>query len=976
MNADATPQSPSSRGAALERQVALLYETLGYRVTPNIEISGRQIDILVTREVTGAPEVALAIECKNYSSSVGVQELEPFIALVERLNREGFVNGGVLVSNSSFSSQARAIARQHPSIELLTVDDLVRRVGGLKQASRLLTSEHEELDIFSSYVPLKARYINWTQLESIGADAVQESHTVEAGTAIISQFTEDGRKIIFVLADYGSGKSTLLEALRYELLQIRLGESTPVPPLPVLVRLKEFSRTQSLLELIRIQILADYQTDMSTDSVEQWIADGQLCLLLDGFDEMVDRSGQSEMRWHFRQLLPLFASPSPTVLSSRLGYIQSHGDLEIFLADADQTLRIDLTISPPNRLADKQVRDLVDLKESLRRRNPELGFEPPLSLPSPGEVSVYFLRPFSTEDIEEYIQKQHQRLQSVDLSVSDVRDFIERVYDLRDLASRPLLLKLIVDTVMSGGLSVGDPDANYGPAGIYDAYVTMKLEIDVLKGPTQQLLSPESRLLLSEAVALTMHNLAQATVEFEEVRDELSRREEEAEQTKSLREIASLTEDELRTEFLASGFIELSADGMWRFAHKSFREFLVARYIKTHLDTAPRLLSERLEPEILYFLGGFAPSEPWVESTIRKLLERSNQDRQSVQRSNLALAALYCRPKIVNGRFRRCAATGLILRNLHTDSCSFTDSVLAGVRLDSWTIGETTIRDFEVGPGEIGRLALESVRSEGFGLAVDINRLDVIDATGTQTVATGCHVANISITGSAIDMLVSGSMGEASIEESELVLTFESQGQSVIFTSVKSTRLILKSLSVGGSASFEEMNRSTLTVSGAWRSIFVASSSVLDLREQHSAFSPDRSVQLHNCVVLLPLSSSIGDGVRAKYKADDSALLLGLPVTEVDGREEDKSPGLYVSTEWGEKSTESDFRVAGKLQLVVSPPAYRALFASDGPCPRLAKVLADSSWIHNEGEDVRAKILTALAYDVRRLRRRKERRSS
>ena len=58
-----------------ERSVAAIYRALGADVKHNVGVGGSQIDVLVEETTESGQRVRTAVECKQYSTSVGVAVL-------------------------------------------------------------------------------------------------------------------------------------------------------------------------------------------------------------------------------------------------------------------------------------------------------------------------------------------------------------------------------------------------------------------------------------------------------------------------------------------------------------------------------------------------------------------------------------------------------------------------------------------------------------------------------------------------------------------------------------------------------------------------------------------------------------------------------------------------------------------------------------------------------------------------------------
>src|SRR5207248_1869011 len=121
-----------------------------------------------------------------------------------------------------------------------------------------------------------------------------------------------------VLADYGGGKTTLLRRAQYELGRRYRNAESP-HRLPVFVPLRLFRRSSDALAVVRQSLHDDFRVDLPPTTLLHRIQNGSLVLLLDGFDEMAERSDRDRRAKLFGELSPFITSASPVILSSRPG---------------------------------------------------------------------------------------------------------------------------------------------------------------------------------------------------------------------------------------------------------------------------------------------------------------------------------------------------------------------------------------------------------------------------------------------------------------------------------------------------------------------------------------------------------------------------------------------------------------------------------------------------------------------------------
>lgn len=117
-------ESTYSKGHSFENKVATLYEALGFDVKRNANVSGHQIDIIVSKYFAGIGLLSCMVEVKSRRSNLGINDLTNFINTATHLIHDGSVQNAVCVTNANFSQDARLAAASKASIRLLTYREL------------------------------------------------------------------------------------------------------------------------------------------------------------------------------------------------------------------------------------------------------------------------------------------------------------------------------------------------------------------------------------------------------------------------------------------------------------------------------------------------------------------------------------------------------------------------------------------------------------------------------------------------------------------------------------------------------------------------------------------------------------------------------------------------------------------------------------------------------------------------------------
>jgi hypothetical protein len=299
-------------------------------------------------------------------------------------------------------------------------------------------------------------------------------------------------------------------------------------PKPLLCNLAGEASSDPILLLLKAAEVED--TPASRAAMALLVEAGELLPCFDDFAEMEPRSRAEDMADALTSLLAVAGETGRVLISS------SDSSLEKVLGEAPGTFRM-----------------------TLRRFNPD--------------------------QVKELIGK-------VLGSEKEVRHALQRIsatYDLMDLASRPLLLELILQS-----LDRIDPSARISPADLYDAYLDRWLT----HPPGQDdSLSQHQQRVLGEALAEALWKSGDSSCSWEDLRQTVRERldpvlPEAPPSDAALREIAG------------GAFFVREGDRL-RFAHRSFLEFFFARSLAATLPKQPRqaLDTRPLTPEVAALLG-------------------------------------------------------------------------------------------------------------------------------------------------------------------------------------------------------------------------------------------------------------------------------------------------------------------------------------------------------------------------------------
>src|SRR5262245_6213087 len=100
------------KGRRFEDEVAELYELLGARVTQNIEVCQKKVDLLAAFPLPGSNrEHRILVECKDENKAVNAnQRVQAFKGLLELERKTGEAESAEIITRVPWSDQAKGFA--------------------------------------------------------------------------------------------------------------------------------------------------------------------------------------------------------------------------------------------------------------------------------------------------------------------------------------------------------------------------------------------------------------------------------------------------------------------------------------------------------------------------------------------------------------------------------------------------------------------------------------------------------------------------------------------------------------------------------------------------------------------------------------------------------------------------------------------------------------------------------------------------
>lgn len=512
---EAVLDSVLAPGRAFERRVGMLFELLGYHVEPNRLIAGRQVDHFL-EDRSGPLSRLYIVECKDQAHPVNTAQYDAFRGRLTTARHEISPKlRGILVASVGFVKEAKAQAR-HEDIELLTISELESSVIDFRQYARDLIRRLAPEPALTHFVPPRL---------------VREHAAVsEPAASLVGSWLADSEaNQLTLLGDYGTGKTTFLKHLaldlarRYEREVIEGGARGRVP---LFIDLKDYTQALSLKQII-LDLLDNHGIRAASYAAFEYVLrEGQVLLILDGFDEMASRGNYRVTLRNFRELNRSALGRAKIILSCRSHYFTDHRDVQKFLGrSAPQEAPVFYT----------------DLYREIAGRPNFL---------------ITYLQEFDSEQVSTYLESRCGR------QACRVRDFITNTYNLEELSRRPVLLDMIVTSADS----LERQTEPVTPAILYRIYTDIWLS----RNDWSTILDVETKRDLLECFAARAIHEEDAQLHYSEI-PRLIRAWRSG--------INGLDEEEIDRELRAATFLVRDQGGRYRFSHRSFLEFFYARHL-------------------------------------------------------------------------------------------------------------------------------------------------------------------------------------------------------------------------------------------------------------------------------------------------------------------------------------------------------------------------------------------------------------
>lgn len=667
----------NTSGPDFEIYVESLYQGLGFSTKRNVNIFGQQIDIIAKRSIKGSGDICLLIECKYLSSgNVSNQDVYDYASVINTLKYKYPLTKGVIITNANFTQDANSAADNN--FMLLTVQELENEYFEVKDSYRKLVNEYESEGIFLEYIPLSAE-THFAQVEDVEELIVNN---------ILCRLPHLDSFFYSILGDYGSGKSTLQKRLLYRFSKLYLENKSTLKPF--YLELKNYHKFKNIELFIIANYQKQFQKEITYKAFAKELANRGFLILLDGFDEMSPQVNKEKRIEDFNIISGLLFSNSHCILTCRPSYFVSKHEYNEFIENKVSKKRTTIVEVDSKKLTFKARQESINhTYKKLRDVFVDKSDNTNLTTK---DITSIALKEFSDDQILSYLGKfQNQFLTSCETTSKEVKLFLDDIYDLSELMSKPLLLSMIKETILSHGVYYQKFRSDYGPAFLYELYTEINLELDWNKGDTRQFMTPKERGEFASAIALSMFEASTLEVDYKTILNAIHN------YKTNLANISKVLQDAdpetIASDVQICSFITRTDDKQFRFVHTSFMEFFVAKYLVEIFKNGSieeKFKSILLKPEILLFIGSFCLNNESLRETIMNFLKLAKNE---IERRNLSIVYIYTQPDHDFFNLANANINNASFSKISFKQSAFTTVLFNKIRLKKMSFEETTFNN-------------------------------------------------------------------------------------------------------------------------------------------------------------------------------------------------------------------------------------------------------------------------------------------
>jgi hypothetical protein len=542
-------QDEARNARQFEREVRELLLLGGYRAL-DAEPSGVRYFLAETGDAQVPTQWAVRCVFEAQRRPTQLDDWREFFADFE----DGIYDRALLVTNSAFDPAIPAHVASRPrlarKVKLATPGQLLGELLDLKEYVRRVREDYHGYSPGRQplYLPLR------TDLKKYFVPLQCKGDYTGDLFQAIDQFLEDPDvNHLTILGDFGTGKSCCAMELIMRLLE-RGGPRTPL-----FFSLRDYQHVETLQSIVTKGLTEKYGIlNFNYPAFLRLLEEGRLLLIFDAFDELATLSERWATVASLRRLNEAVRGRSKVILTCRTHYFTTQA-------------------AEREGIAGSMPRGGELFAEVEGRRN----------------YSIVYLEPFSQEQIREFVHRHHPD------STDAVMEQIGRLPGVKDLATRPVLLEMILKTLPRLLKEAGPLNL----ATLYETFTRLWIGEDVAKGGA---LTPQDKLRFSQALAIKLNQDDLPRIHYSALEEYVG---------DFFQKLLRSPADRFRfdQEIRVCDFLNRDAEGYYQFAHKSFMEFFVAQEVAAALlrgEVSPCKLNQAIVRFVHYLV---APKYPYQQ---------------------------------------------------------------------------------------------------------------------------------------------------------------------------------------------------------------------------------------------------------------------------------------------------------------------------------------------------------------------------
>lgn len=432
------------------------------------------------------------------------------------------INTGIVITQKKVSGEIKEIF-QSAYIHVEDIDFFIINLYNFKNA-------------FSHYMKkLSNKEINQKSIFINPCGYLENEERVEDVESYINDWIENDKSVqLTILGDYGVGKTTICQRIVFEKVKF-LNQTDFIDKdtrIPILIELKNYIAGTQIESLITNYLVNKLNVDIKFKEFEELNKQGKFLIVLDGFDEIGNLPNEDIVLKTFQELDKLVYQNSKIILTCRTHFFKTNVEIH--------------TLHSGSKLYDSI--------------NDKLGY------------SFLFIDNFSPEQIINYLKSWDSE------NYNHYIDTINTVYNLKDLAERPILLNVIAKTIPQLSTEKGK---TINSSDLYKTYVDYWLKRDDWRTEVKI----NQRKELAERIAEYLFENDLIEIHYSQLNEFCK--------SLNLKEHSiNVLDFELRT----CNFMKRDVKGNYQFVHKSFQEYILASILFEQTFSKSKLTVKWLLP--------------------------------------------------------------------------------------------------------------------------------------------------------------------------------------------------------------------------------------------------------------------------------------------------------------------------------------------------------------------------------------------